>query len=138
MSNSSGIDLNELCVIKNRLCWIIYVDVLILQDNGNVFDAICLGTNGCFKSLIIPCLNIKNIEQYNNDNDNKENYRIDNQSLFKNTEITKKATIFKMQQKQKYRQSKFSGQQLPFQDSMSLRSSIQGKEAQNHNIQLII
>ena len=107
---------------------------MVLENNGNVFDSLCLGINACFKTLIIPSLNIKNIERYNEENEeNKDNlYQSDHESLFKNTEITKKATIFKMRQKQKMRQSKFSGQELPFQDSISLTSSIQNESA-NHN-----
>eukprot|EP01084_Bolivina_argentea_P260690 440313_1 len=126
MGNSNSINLNDLCIIKNRLCWIIYIDALILENNGNVFDAICLGSNACFKNLIIPSLNIKNIEEYtSNNNENKNNgYVMDENNLFKNTEITKKATINKMRKLQKQKTSKFSGQQLPFQDSIALNSSL--------------
>merc|ERR1712228_970671 len=135
MANGNGIDLTQLCILKNRLCWIVYIDALILEDNGNVFDALCLASTACFKHLIIPSLTIKNKEQYTKNSKKNNQYKLDKESLFKNTEISKKETIAKMQQMQKQKTSKFSGQQLPFQDSVANKSeNIQLPQMDNVNI----
>merc|ERR1719242_719280 len=42
MANCNGFDLKELCIIEKRLCWILYVDVVVVEHRGNVFDAACL------------------------------------------------------------------------------------------------
>ena len=127
MGNCNGIDLKQLCIVPSRLCWVVYVDVVVLEHHGNVFDAVCLGTNACFKTLEIPSLSIKNAEQYaaaeDEDGDNAMDgggAQADTLGLFQNTEITKKATISKMRQLQRQRTSKFSGQDLPFQTSMAM------------------
>lgn len=39
-----GIDLEALCIIPGSTCWIVYVDALILNDNGNLLDAIMMAT----------------------------------------------------------------------------------------------
>jgi len=127
LGNCNGIDLAELCVIRNRLCWAIYVDAVVLEDRGNVFDALCLGSTACFKTLRIPSLNVKNAEQCSTarggDNVAGRGRPADTLSLFQNTEITKKATIFKMQQLRRHRASKFSGQEMPFRDAAALHSA---------------
>lgn len=124
MANGNGIDLSKLCILENRLCWIVYIDALISEDNGNVFDALWLASTACLKQLVIPSLSIKNREQYTRTKSETSEYTVDKESLFKNTEITKKAIILKMQQKHKQKPSKFSGQQLPFQDSVALNVPI--------------
>lgn len=34
------LDTKKFCVIENRLIWALYIDVLIYNDDGNIFDAI--------------------------------------------------------------------------------------------------
>lgn len=145
MANCNGIDLKELCIIPNRLCWLLYVDVVVIEHRGNVFDATCLAVNACFKILEIPNLNIKNAEQFeeaenqqhskeDEDGDNEmemeRKHNVDTLGLFQNTEITKKATISKMRMQHRQRASKFSGDQMPFQSSMAMEETKQNRTVQ--------
>ena len=36
---SSALDLKALCIIPGKYCWVVYVDILILQVDGDPLDA---------------------------------------------------------------------------------------------------
>lgn len=38
----SGLDLQSLCLVPGKTCWIVYVDALVLNDGGNVLDALSI------------------------------------------------------------------------------------------------
>lgn len=40
MSAATGIDLQQLSIIKGKACWAVYVDALVLNDDGDVLDAL--------------------------------------------------------------------------------------------------
>ncbi len=37
---ATGIDLQQLSIIKGKACWTVFVDALVLNDDGNVLDAL--------------------------------------------------------------------------------------------------
>uniref|UniRef100_A0A8C5RSA3 Ribosomal RNA-processing protein 42 n=1 Tax=Laticauda laticaudata TaxID=8630 RepID=A0A8C5RSA3_LATLA len=41
-NNESSINLKTLCINPRQYCWILYVDVLLLECGGNLFDAISI------------------------------------------------------------------------------------------------
>uniref|UniRef100_A0A6I8NSE3 Ribosomal RNA-processing protein 42 n=1 Tax=Ornithorhynchus anatinus TaxID=9258 RepID=A0A6I8NSE3_ORNAN len=41
-NNKSSIDLESLCISPREHCWVLYVDVLLLECGGNLFDAISI------------------------------------------------------------------------------------------------
>lgn len=41
-NNKGSIDLKSLCISTREHCWILYVDVLLLECGGNLFDAISI------------------------------------------------------------------------------------------------
>nr|XP_060163866.1 exosome complex component RRP42 isoform X3 [Globicephala melas] len=41
-NNKSSVDLKSLCISPREHCWILYVDVLLLECGGNLFDAISI------------------------------------------------------------------------------------------------
>lgn len=41
-----GIDLKSLCIIPNQSCWVLNVDVLVLDFGGNLLDAIFSAVRG--------------------------------------------------------------------------------------------
>ncbi|KZC04226.1 PREDICTED: exosome complex component RRP42-like [Dufourea novaeangliae] len=47
-------DLRTLCILPNKKCWKVYVDVLILQCGGNLFDAIGAAVKAALYSTEIP------------------------------------------------------------------------------------
>lgn len=42
LSNSTALDLKDLCICKNKLVWVLYCDISCLNYNGSVIDA-CTG-----------------------------------------------------------------------------------------------
>ncbi|XP_056154577.1 exosome complex component RRP42 [Lampris incognitus] len=41
-NNNCGMDLKSLCISPRELCWVLHVDVLLLQCDGNLYDAISI------------------------------------------------------------------------------------------------
>ena len=44
------VDLESLCVAREKLCWSLYVDVVCLCDDGNVYDAVFLAASAALKN----------------------------------------------------------------------------------------
>ena len=40
----SGLDLTALCVTSGKICWMLYVDALVLNMDGNVLDALSIAS----------------------------------------------------------------------------------------------
>eukprot|EP00879_Flechtneria_rotunda_P014709 GHRR01015370.1.p1 GENE.GHRR01015370.1~~GHRR01015370.1.p1 ORF type:complete len:284 (+),score=64.02 GHRR01015370.1:281-1132(+) len=40
----AGLDLKALCLVPGKTCWIVYVDALVLNDGGNVLDALSIAS----------------------------------------------------------------------------------------------
>ncbi|KAJ3126028.1 Exosome complex component RRP42 [Nowakowskiella sp. JEL0407] len=49
-----GIDLKSLCIIPGSTCWVVYVDVLVLDFGGNLMDAISIGVCGALINTRMP------------------------------------------------------------------------------------
>jgi len=52
------LDLEALCVIPGKTCWVLYIDVLILECGGNLFDAISIAIKAALQDTRIPDLNV--------------------------------------------------------------------------------
>ncbi|KAG2464879.1 EXOS7 protein, partial [Polypterus senegalus] len=52
--NERSVDLKSLCITPMEHCWILYIDVLLLQCDGNLFDAISLAIKAALFSTKIP------------------------------------------------------------------------------------
>lgn len=50
----NAFDLKTLCILPHKKCWKIYVDVLILQCGGNLFDAVGIAVKAALNSTEIP------------------------------------------------------------------------------------
>ncbi|XP_043263148.1 exosome complex component RRP42 [Colletes gigas] len=50
----NAFDLKTLCILPHKKCWKIYVDVLILQCGGNLFDAVGVAVKSALYSTEIP------------------------------------------------------------------------------------
>ena len=46
--------MKSLCVAEEKLCWSLYVDVVCLCDNGNVYDATYLAATAALKNSEHP------------------------------------------------------------------------------------
>lgn len=47
-------DLRKLCILPRQQCWKLYVDVLILECGGNVFDAVSLAAKAALFNTRVP------------------------------------------------------------------------------------
>jgi len=61
-SSSESLDLTELCVIPNLQCWVLYVDILILECGGNLFDAVSLAVKSALYTTEIPTLKVATMD----------------------------------------------------------------------------
>ncbi|XP_043794151.1 exosome complex component RRP42-like isoform X2 [Apis laboriosa] len=50
----NAFDLRTLCILPHKKCWKIYVDILILQCGGNLFDAVGIAVKAALSSTEIP------------------------------------------------------------------------------------
>lgn len=51
---SGAIDLNKLCITEGEEVWIVFIDIHVLNDDGNLQDASCLGSIAALMSTDIP------------------------------------------------------------------------------------
>ncbi|KAG5181267.1 ribosomal protein S5 domain 2-type protein [Tribonema minus] len=51
---SGALDLKSLCIIPGRFCWIVYLDVLVLQADGNLLDAASFAAYVAFNTALVP------------------------------------------------------------------------------------
>jgi exosome complex component RRP42 len=51
---SEMIDLDALCIVPNEEVWICFVDIYVLDYDGNLFDASFLGAVAALKSTVVP------------------------------------------------------------------------------------
>jgi len=53
-----ALDLRNLSIIHGKLCWIVYVDVMILGYGGNLYGAISIATRAALFNTLIPKVDI--------------------------------------------------------------------------------
>ncbi|KAJ8323743.1 hypothetical protein QVD99_007095 [Batrachochytrium dendrobatidis] len=49
-----GIDLQKLCIIPGSTCWVVSVDVLIMDYGGNVLDTVLMAVRGALHNTRLP------------------------------------------------------------------------------------
>jgi len=51
---SGAIDIKKLCITVGESVWIVFIDVHVLNDDGNVIDASCLAAIAALMTTIVP------------------------------------------------------------------------------------
>ncbi|CAH1108198.1 unnamed protein product [Psylliodes chrysocephalus] len=64
-SSSLAFDLRKLCILHGRKCWKLYVDILILECGGNLFDAVSLAVKAALWNTQVPFVKNINIDGNN-------------------------------------------------------------------------
>jgi len=59
-----AVDLEKLCLEPGKQVWIMFVDVHVLDYDGNLFDAANIGANAAFKTAIVPAKRAGKGEDY--------------------------------------------------------------------------
>ncbi|KAK7806920.1 hypothetical protein U0070_026063, partial [Myodes glareolus] len=62
-NNKSSVDLRSLCISPREHCWVLYVDVLLLECGGNLFDAISIAVKAALFSTRIPRVRVLEDEE---------------------------------------------------------------------------
>ncbi len=52
------LDLKSLCVVERQHCWVLYVDVLILECGGNLFDAVSMAVKAALYNTKLPAVRV--------------------------------------------------------------------------------
>lgn len=47
-----ALNLKDLCIIPHKLCWILYIDALVLDSGGNLFDSISMATYAALSNTL--------------------------------------------------------------------------------------
>lgn len=59
-----AVDLDKLCIVPGKEVWIMFVDVHVLDYDGNLFDAANIGANAALKYAIVPAKRAGKGEDY--------------------------------------------------------------------------
>lgn len=51
---SHAIDLKKLCIREGELVWMVFVDISIINDAGNIVDASCLASIAALMTTVVP------------------------------------------------------------------------------------
>jgi len=54
LTENAALDLKSLCIIPGLQCWALYIDALVLDFGGNLFDAIMIGVRAALANARIP------------------------------------------------------------------------------------
>lgn len=57
-SSDTVLDVKSLCLQQEKLCWVLYVDVLLLECGGNLFDAASIAVKSALFNTKIPSVSV--------------------------------------------------------------------------------
>ncbi|KAL3148401.1 hypothetical protein ABBQ38_013858 [Trebouxia sp. C0009 RCD-2024] len=58
----NGVDLTALCVTSGKICWMLYVDALVLNMDGNILDALSIASRAALADTSIPTVEVQTAE----------------------------------------------------------------------------
>ncbi|XP_044754441.1 exosome complex component RRP42 [Coccinella septempunctata] len=66
-SSNEALDLTKLCIMKGKKCWKLYVDILLLEVGGNLYDAVSIAVKSALWSTQVPKIKALNVDGSNVD-----------------------------------------------------------------------
>ncbi|KAB0796464.1 hypothetical protein PPYR_10525 [Photinus pyralis] len=63
--STKAFNLSKLCILKGRKCWKLYVDILLLECGGNLYDAVSLAVKAALWNTDIPRVLAVNLDGNN-------------------------------------------------------------------------
>jgi len=60
LKNETALEWEKLCILLGKVCWILYIDTLVLDSGGNLFDAISVATRAALYNTTIPVVEVQN------------------------------------------------------------------------------
>ena len=61
-SSPEVMDLKKLVVLPGNTCWILYVDILVLELGGNIYDAVSIAVKAALATTRIPKLTVTQVD----------------------------------------------------------------------------
>ena len=61
-SSKEVLDLSSLVVLAGHTCWILYVDILVLEVGGNILDAVSIAVKAALATTRIPRLSVTSVD----------------------------------------------------------------------------
>ncbi|KAL8596848.1 hypothetical protein ACOMHN_027177 [Nucella lapillus] len=61
-SSSTVLDTKSLCLLPGKFCWVLYVDVVLLECGGNLFDAASVAVKAAIFNTKIPSVAVRKEE----------------------------------------------------------------------------
>ncbi|KAF6031017.1 EXOSC7 [Bugula neritina] len=61
--DKNTLDMRKLCIADGQHCWILYIDVLLLEVGGNLYDAVSLAVKSALYDTKIPNLTLTTNEE---------------------------------------------------------------------------
>jgi len=61
-NHKSAIDLEALCILPGKQCWVLYIDALVLECGGNLFDSLSLAVKAALHNTRIPNVTVSTDE----------------------------------------------------------------------------
>ncbi|EGG14677.1 hypothetical protein DFA_10935 [Cavenderia fasciculata] len=58
MKDSNSMDLGGLCIMPGKYCWNLYIDAIVLDSGGNLFDALSIGVRAALANTRLPTIRI--------------------------------------------------------------------------------
>eukprot|EP00088_Acartia_fossae_P019952 TRINITY_DN21684_c0_g2_i1.p1 TRINITY_DN21684_c0_g2~~TRINITY_DN21684_c0_g2_i1.p1 ORF type:complete len:292 (+),score=28.55 TRINITY_DN21684_c0_g2_i1:38-913(+) len=56
------LNLKELCILPGKTCWILYVDILVLEVGGNLYDAVSMAVKAALFSTKVPVVTVSTVD----------------------------------------------------------------------------
>lgn len=56
--DSSGLDLRSLSIVSGKTCWMLFIDCLVLNDDGSVLDALSLAARAALAVTRLPKVDV--------------------------------------------------------------------------------
>ncbi|XP_041360022.1 exosome complex component RRP43-like [Gigantopelta aegis] len=63
IKNSKCVQLEDLCIVPGKLVWVLHVDMICLNYDGNVTDACVLALLAAFKNTVLPTVEVNDETQ---------------------------------------------------------------------------
>jgi len=55
-------DLRDLCILNSKTCWILYVDILVLEVGGNLYDSVSMAVKAALFSTKMPVVSVTSVD----------------------------------------------------------------------------
>ncbi|GAM17782.1 hypothetical protein SAMD00019534_009570 [Acytostelium subglobosum LB1] len=58
LTQGNALDLASLCIVPGKYCWNLYIDAIVLDSGGNLFDALSIATRAALYNTRLPQIKI--------------------------------------------------------------------------------